>query len=56
MPTNYITLTDQELYDMVWSKPMSSLANGFGVSDVALAKRRLTHRCRSHTHRRTRAV
>jgi len=25
MPTNYITLTRQELYDMVWSEPMSSL-------------------------------
>jgi hypothetical protein len=56
MPTNYITLTHQELYDMVRAEPMSSLANGFCVSDVALAKRRLTHRCRSHTHRRTRAV
>jgi hypothetical protein len=24
MPTNYIALTRQELYDMVWSEPMSS--------------------------------
>src|ERR1039457_3033517 len=24
MPTNYITLTRQELYDMVWSEPMRS--------------------------------
>jgi len=39
MPTNYITLTRQELYDMVWSEPMSSLAKNFGISDVALAKR-----------------
>jgi len=39
MPTNYITLTRQELYYMVWSEPMSSLANTFGTSDVALAKR-----------------
>ena len=56
MPTNYITLTRQELYDMVWAKLMSSLAMGFGISDVALAKRGLVHRYRSHTHRRTRAV
>ena len=56
MPTNYITLTRQELYDMVWAKLMSSLAMGFGISDVALAKRGRVHRYRSHTHRRTRAV
>jgi hypothetical protein len=56
MPTHYITLTRQELYDMVWAKLMSSLAMGFGISDVALAKRGRVHRYRSHTHRRTRAV
>jgi hypothetical protein len=39
MPTNYITLTRQELYDMVWSKPMRSLAKDFGITDVGLAKR-----------------
>src|SRR5450631_3992615 len=39
MPANYITLTRQELYDMVWSEPMSSLAKNFAISDVALAKR-----------------
>jgi len=39
MPTNYITLTRQELYDLVWSKPMSSLAKEFGITDVGLAKR-----------------
>ena len=39
MPTNYITLTRQELYDMVWAKLMSSLANGFSITDFALAKR-----------------
>jgi hypothetical protein len=39
MSSNYITLTRQELYEMVWSKPMSSLAKDFGISDVALAKR-----------------
>jgi len=42
MPANYITLTRQELYDMVWSEPMTSLAKNFGISDVALAKRRTT--------------
>jgi hypothetical protein len=56
MPTHYITLTRQELYDMVWAKLLSSLAMGFGISDVALAKRGRVHRYRSHTHRRTRAV
>jgi hypothetical protein len=40
MPANYITLTRQELYDMVWSEPMTSLAKNFGISDVPLAKRR----------------
>jgi len=39
MPTNYITLTRQKLYEMVWSEPMISLAKSFGISDVALAKR-----------------
>jgi hypothetical protein len=27
-----------ELYDLVWSQPTQKLANGFGISDVALAK------------------
>jgi hypothetical protein len=39
MPTNYITLTRQKLYEMVCSEPMISLAKSFGISDVALAKR-----------------
>src|ERR1035441_8213825 len=39
MPTNYITLIREELYDMVWATPMTSLAKNFGISDVALAKR-----------------
>ena len=42
MPTNYITLSRQELYDRVWSEPMTSLAKNFGISDVPLAKRRTT--------------
>src|SRR5260370_29575906 len=39
MPVNYITLTRQALYELVWSTPMSTLAKDFGISDVALAKR-----------------
>jgi hypothetical protein len=39
MSTNYLTLTRQSLYDLVWSKPMTEVAKGFGISDVALAKR-----------------
>jgi hypothetical protein len=32
------TLTRSELYDLVWSKPLSKLAPELGVSDVGLAK------------------
>ena len=39
MPTNYLTLTRQSLYDMVWSRPITQVALDFGISDVALAKR-----------------
>ena len=39
MPVNYITLSRQQLYDLVWSKPMSSLAKEFGITDSGLAKR-----------------
>src|SRR5262245_50789361 len=28
----------KELYDLVWSQPMRTLAMGVGISDVALAK------------------
>jgi hypothetical protein len=31
-------LTRQELYDLVWSTPMSKLAENFGISDVGLSK------------------
>jgi hypothetical protein len=34
-----LTLTRDDLYELVWSKPMSELAKDFGISDVALAKR-----------------
>jgi hypothetical protein len=39
MPTNYISLSRQELYDMLWAKPMSTLAKDFGITDSGLAKR-----------------
>src|SRR3989304_3715302 len=32
------TVTREELYDLVWSKPMSLLAKEFEISDVGLAK------------------
>ena len=32
------TLTRQELYEMVWAEPKTSLAKKFGVSDVWLSK------------------
>lgn len=34
-----LTLTRQDLYELVWSKPLVELAKDFGLSDVALAKR-----------------
>ena len=34
-----ITISREQLYDMVWSKPMSTLASEFGITDIALAKR-----------------
>lgn len=34
-----LTLTREDLYELVWSKPMQQLAGDFGISDVALAKR-----------------
>lgn len=39
MPTNFITLPRSELYERVWSKPVTEVAAEFGISDVALAKR-----------------
>jgi hypothetical protein len=32
------TITRRDLYDLVWSKPMSTLAIEFGISDRGLAK------------------
>src|SRR5437016_14635265 len=34
-----LTLSREDLYELVWSKPMRELAKDFGISDVALAKR-----------------
>jgi hypothetical protein len=34
-----LTLSREELYELVWSKPIVELAKDFGLSDVALAKR-----------------
>lgn len=34
-----LTLSREDLYELVWSKPMADLAKDFGISDVALAKR-----------------
>jgi hypothetical protein len=39
MPSDPLTLTREELYELVWSKPMTDLAKDFGLSDVAVAKR-----------------
>ena len=39
MPSNVITLPRSQLYELVWSKPVTELAKEFGISDVALAKR-----------------
>ena len=33
-----VILTRRELYDLVWSKPMTAIADEFGVSSVAFAK------------------
>ena len=34
-----LTLSREDLYELAWSKPISTLAKDFGISDVALAKR-----------------
>ena len=43
MPEGPITLTRKAFYDLVWSEPMSRLAQKYGLSDVALAKK-----CKRH--------
>src|SRR5438128_2540599 len=38
MTERYITLTREQLYDYVWSRPATQLAKEWGISDVAIAK------------------
>lgn len=38
MKSEIITLTREELYNLIWSEPMSKLAKILGISDVGLAK------------------
>jgi hypothetical protein len=38
-PDDPLTLSREDLYELVWSKPITELAKDFGLSDVALAKR-----------------
>jgi len=37
-PATYLSLTREQLYELVWSKPMQHLAKDYGVSDRGLAK------------------
>src|SRR5262245_33537923 len=39
-----IELTRRAMYDLVWSKPMTKVAEEFGISDVALKKTFDRHR------------
>lgn len=39
MSASTITLSREQLYSLVWEKPVRTLAQEFGISDVALAKR-----------------
>jgi hypothetical protein len=39
-----IELTRRAIYDLVWSKPMTQVAQDFGISDVALKKICIRHR------------
>jgi hypothetical protein len=39
-----IELTRRAMYDLVWSKPMTQVAQDFGISDVALKKICVRHR------------
>jgi len=35
---NHLFLTREQLYELVWSKPMQHLAKDYGISDRAMAK------------------
>ncbi len=37
-PTAHLSLTREQLYELVWSKPMQHLAKEYGVSDRGMAK------------------
>jgi hypothetical protein len=37
-PATYLSLTREQLYELVWSKPMQHLAKDYGISDRAMAK------------------
>ena len=39
MTSGLLKVTREELFELVWSKPVIELAKDFGMSDVALAKR-----------------
>ncbi len=37
-PAKHLSLTREQLYELVWSKPMQHVAKDYGVSDRAMAK------------------
>ena len=37
-PATHLSLTREQLYELVWSKPMQHLAKDYGISDRAMAK------------------
>src|SRR4030042_5580489 len=37
-PPTHLSLSREQLYELVWSKPMQHLAKEYGVSDRAIAK------------------
>jgi DNA-binding winged helix-turn-helix (wHTH) protein len=38
VPDSNTTISRQELFEMVWSRPISQIASDFGVSGTAVAK------------------
>ena len=44
MPPRSTVLSRRELYELVWSKPMSKLAQEYGLSDRGLAKLCFRHK------------
>jgi hypothetical protein len=39
MATNYLTMSRQALYDLVWAQPLKQVAEGLGISEEILKKR-----------------